>query len=247
MLLRLAVLFTAAILVSGGEWNYISGRLTHVSGGLTYVWGVNRQQNIYMCQRPCTGSNWRRITGTLRLVQVDVDDTHVWGVNENDDVYHRPIDGNGEWEHVCDLKLKHVSASGNGFMWGVNSNDSIFKCAKPQCHLVGNWIQVDGLLKQIDGGDRAVYGVNANNQIYSRPVDGSGRWRHIPGSLKCISASGTYDIYGVNQHNVIFRCRKPCIGDWQVLSGHLIQCDAGANALFGVNSGGSIFRRDIQL
>ena len=97
--------------------------------------------------------NWKHISGSL--IQVDVDDTHIWGVNANHDVYYRPIDGSGEW------KLKHVSASGNGYMWGVDSKDNIFKCAKPPCHLVGNWIKVDGHLKQIDGGAREVYGVNS--------------------------------------------------------------------------------------
>ena len=74
-----------------------------------------------MCKSPCTSSNWKHIPGAL--IQVDVDDTHVWGVNANDNVYYCPIDGSGEWEHVCDLKLKHVSASGNGFMWSVNQRE----------------------------------------------------------------------------------------------------------------------------
>ena len=247
MLLHFAVvLLTATALTSSQEWTHIPGKLTHVSGSITYVWGANREKQIFMCKRPCTGSNWKHIPGAA-LIQVDVDDTHVWGVNANHDVYYRPIDGSGEWQHACDLKLKHVSASGNGFMWGVDSKDSIFKCAKPQCHLVGNWIKVDGHLKQIDGGAREVYGVNLDNNIYARPVDGSGRWRHVPGIFKHISASGTYDVYGVNPDDVIFRCRKPCLAQWEMLSGQFSQCDAGPNALFGVNSKDDIFRRNIPL
>lgn len=246
MLLHLAVvLLTATALTSGQEWTHIPGKLTHVSGSITYVWGVNKHQQIFMCKRPCTGSNWKHIPGAL--IQVDVDDTHVWGVNANHDVYNRPIDGSGNWKCVTGLKLKHVSASGHGFMWGVNGHDNIFKCEKPKCDVGSNWVKVDGLLKQIDGGAREVYGVNSNNYIFARPVDGSGNWRHIPGTLKHISASGTYDVYGVNRHDVIFRCRKPCIAQWEVLSGRLSQCDAGPNALFGVNSNDDIFRRNIPL
>jgi len=48
-------------------------------------------------------------------------------------------------------------------------------------------------LKQIDGGEKYVYGVNSNDDIYTRKVDGSGSW-HIPGKLsspsrKSINAS----------------------------------------------------------
>ena len=141
-------------------------------------------------------------------------------------------------------KLVHVSASGNGFIWGVNSGDEIYKCKKP-CS--GAWVPVDGLLKQIDGGQRAVYGVTAHDDIFSRPVDGSGSWRLIPGKLKYISASGTFEVYGVNGADNIYRCRKSCIGNWELLSGQLKQCDATANGLFGVNSADQIWRRDFPL
>ena len=52
--------------------------------------------------------------------------------------------------------LIHVSASGNGYIWGVNKNYQIFKCKKP-CN--GEWVRIDGGLKQIDGGYGYVYGV----------------------------------------------------------------------------------------
>ena len=56
-------------LVSGQGWNQIPGKLIHVSGGLNYVWGVNSVHDIYMCQRPCTGSNWYHSTCTLCMLQ----------------------------------------------------------------------------------------------------------------------------------------------------------------------------------
>ena len=86
---------------------------------------------------------------------------------------------------------------------------SIYKCKKP-CN--GAWTHVPGGLKQIDRGHKYVYGVNSINDIYSRPVDGSGNWRQIPGKLIHISASGTDEVFGVNAAHTIYRCRKPCIG-----------------------------------
>ena len=87
----------------------------------------------------------------------------VWGVNSADNIYKRPVDGSGAWTHIGG-KLKHVSASGNGWIWGVNSADHIFKCKKP-CN--GAWIRFDGLLKQIDGGEKYVYGVNTFTVVHT--------------------------------------------------------------------------------
>ena len=245
MLRLLAVILTVTTLVSGQqEWTnvMIPGALTHVSSSLTYVWAVDHLDKIYLCRRPCSGSNqWKRIGGAL--MQLDVDDMEVWGVNKNNDIFKRPIDGSGSWKKV-NGKLIHVSASGYSFIWGVNKANNIFKCQKP-CN--GKWIHVKGKLKQIDGGEREVYGVSAGNRIYSRPVDGSLQWRQIPGSLKHITASAPYAVYGVNAKDMVYRCRKPCIGEWELLSGYLGQCDGTANALFGVNSQGSLSRRDLRL
>lgn len=62
---------------------------------------------------------------------------------------------------------------------------------------------VDGLLKQIidnrtyrdsiiyeqiDGSQKKLYRVNSAIEIWTRPVDSSGAWRCMPGSLKYITA-----------------------------------------------------------
>ena len=94
-----------------------------------------------------------------------------------------------------------------------------------------------------------MYGVNSQNQIYTRPVDGSGAWRKIPGEAKYITASGVYDVFAVDCSDNIYRCRKPCVGEWIQLDpgAKLAQCDTTVNALFGVNSSDSIYRWDFPL
>ena len=230
------VFCSIAIISANGQWEQIPGGLKHVSASVSYLWGTNRHDHIYVCTRPCTGRNWRRIPGGLK--QVDASDEEVWGVNAADDIYKRPVDGSGGWVKVTG-KLSHVSASGNGYIWGVNAKEQIFKCKKP-CS--GRWEIVDGTLKQIDAGPAYVYGVSCNN-IYARPVDGSGSWRQIPGSLKHVTASGRDEIYGVNSDDEIYRCKKPCVGDWERIEGTLMQCDATINGLFGVQANYNIFRR----
>ena len=163
----------------------------------------------------------------------------------NDEIFKRPIDGSGTWQKVPG-RLIHVSASGNGYIWGVNVENDIYNCKKP-CS--GEWTRNNGKLSQIDGGERAVYGVNSQNQIYTRPVDGSGAWRRILGAAKQITASGVYDVFAVDGSDNIYRCRKPCVGEWIQLDpgAKLAQCDATVNALFGVNSSDRIYRRDFPL
>ena len=181
--MQLVALFITAsftVLVSGQGWTEIPRGLTHVSGGLNYIWGVDNNMDIFMCRRPCTGA-WTHIPG--KLVQLDVDDHQVWGVNVDDNIFVRPVDGSGSWVRI-NGRLIHVSASGNGYVWGTTRANAIYKCKKP-CS--GSWVRVDGALKQIDGGQREVCGVNGNNNTYCRPVDGSGSWRHIPMAMKHVT------------------------------------------------------------
>ena len=166
-------------------------------------------------------------------------------MNANNYIYKRPVDGSGGSWQLIPGRLKHVSASGNGYIWGVNSNDYIYKCKKP---CTGSWINVPGRLKQIDGGHDYVYGVNSHDNIYTRPIDGSGSsWRRIPGKLKHITAGGGEEVFGVNAQNRIFRCKKPCIGNWERVEGSLSQCDASVDEVFGVNSANRIYKRQVAI
>ena len=97
-----------------------------MTASVNYIWGVNNNDHIFICDNPCNG-NWRQIAGGLK--QIDAGDMEVWGVNSADDIFKRPVDGSGTWTHIAG-KLKHVSASGNGWIWGVNSADQIYKCQK---------------------------------------------------------------------------------------------------------------------
>ena len=232
--------------VSGQGWTQIPRGLVHVSGNLNYIWGLDKDMKIYLCTRPCTGG-WKLIGGLL--VQLDVDDEFVWGVNKNDDIFVRSVDGSGSWKHISG-KLIHVTASGNSYVWGTNRAKHIFKCKKP-CRGGSGWKRVNGALKMIDGGEREVCGVSRSNHLYCRSVDAKRGWRHLGGGFKYVTTSGPYDIFAVTTKEEIYRCRKPCIGQW-IQVGHdkitrLSQCDATADAMFGVDSGQSVWRKDFPM
>ena len=221
-----------------GEYRLIPlGGLKQVSTSVNYIWGVNTQYQIFKCDRPCSGK-WQRNGGAL--MQVDVGDDEVWGVDRRHYIYKKPADGSGGWRRIGG-RLKQVSASGNGYIWGVNSGCQIFKCKKP-CN--GRWIHVPGKLSQIDGGHDYVYGINRAGHIFTRPVDGSKSWRHIPGlRLKYITGSGGTDVFGVDRANNVYRCKKPCVGDFERMEGNLMQCDATFDSFIGVNSGHSVLEK----
>ncbi len=79
-----------------------------------------------------------------------------------------------------------------------------------------------------------------------RPVDGSGSWRTIPGSLSYITASGYDEVFGVNSADKICRCKKPCVGELELIDERMKQCDATNNGLFGVNDHNNVFRYNLS-
>ncbi|XP_078500224.1 fish-egg lectin-like [Lissotriton helveticus] len=98
-----------------------------------------------------------------------------------------------------------------------------------------NCQQVPGALKQIDTGNGQVFGVNANDNIYTFYSNG---WTQIPGALKHVSV-GAAGVWGVNRNNNIY---KLVGGDWAQTDGLLKQIDAGgAQFISGANMNDDIF------
>ena len=90
-----------------------------------------------------------------------------------------------------------------------------------------------------------MYGVNKAGSVFSRPIDGSKMWRHIPSvPMKRITASGR-DVFAVSRKGAVYRCKKPCIGEWEKMSTNyntLVNLDGAYDALFGVTNGGAVLR-----
>ena len=119
-------------------------------------------------------------------------------------------------------------------------SEQIFKCKKPYNN-TDEWKNVGGRLSQIDGGGYTTCTelYNSGNVVYSRPIDGSKAWRRFPSvAMKHIMASGNDDIFSTSRTGDVYRCSKPCIGDWEKMSTdyrQLSQLDASYDAIFGVS------------
>ena len=232
-----SVLACATSSVYAHEWTQISGGLKNIAASVNHIWGVNAGDAIYRCAQPCKG-NWVNVPGGLR--QVDTNDYEVWGTTSGNAIYKRSIDGSGSWVRVSGAAF-HVSASGNGYIWAIGIDYCSYSCKKP-CS--GGWTRMDTCaLKQLDAGEEYVYAVNQSNHVLSRPVDGSGSWRVVPGLMQYVSV-GPHEIYGIDPQNEIHRCRKPCIGEWEKITfddGDLKQMDATINGIFAVTTGSTIY------
>ena len=209
---------------SVGGWNQPNSgaRLMNISAtGKTHLWGVNSNDTIYKCKRPCTRGEWEEVPGGLK--QLSADDQYVYGVNRNDAIYRMNEDGTGGWQRLGGA-LKNISASGKGWVWGVNSGDEIYKCRKP-CS--GAWERVPGGLKQVAGDKDYVWGVNNGNMIYKMPISGTDSWDWSPSTrgtgtsganvnrLLWVSPSAPNYIWGVGSDRRMWFCKKPCTdGNW---------------------------------
>ena len=107
------------------------------------------------------------------------------------------------------------------------------------------YIKVDGKLKQVDGGNRYVYGVNSGNVLYYRPVDGSGAWQTPKSNnrAKYVTATGDNKVYIVGLDDKVYQCNTPCAdGEWTKLSDDtLAQIDGSLNLLVGVDQSDRIY------
>ena len=209
---------------SPGGWNMPNSgaRLMNISAtGKTHLWGVNSNDTIYKCKRPCARGEWEEVPGGLK--QLSADDQYVYGVNRNDAIYRMNEDGTGGWQRLGGA-LKNISASGKGWVWGVNSGDEIYKCRKP-CS--GAWEHVPGLLKQVAGDKDYVWGVNNGNMIFKMPISGTDSWDWSPSTrgagmsganvnrLLWVSPSAPNYVWGVGSDRRMWFCKKPCTdGNW---------------------------------
>lgn len=70
-------------------------------------------------------------------------------------------------------------------------------------------------------------------------------YRQIPGGLSHVTASTNY-LWGVSSNDQIWRCPRPCTGNWVNVPGALKQIDASDDEVWGVNASDEIYKRPVD-
>jgi hypothetical protein len=68
-------------------------------------------------------------------------------------------------------------------------------------------------------------------------------FKKIDGKFKQISETKD-EIYAINIKNEIYKCKKPCDGNWEKVQGTLKQISASSNDMWGVNESNKIFKKE---
>ena len=72
----------------------------------------------------------------------------------------------------------------------------------------------------------------------------SGEWKQIGGLTASRDSFRQWIIWGTNSDH-IFKCAKPCNGQWQHVPGGLARLTV-QERVYGVNSGGAVFTRNVD-
>lgn len=106
-----------------------------------------------------------------------------------------------------------------------------------------NWRLISGGLMNIDVGNKRVWGVNGNHDIFTRS-DETADWVHIGGKLINISVNASGRVWGVNSNHDIFT-RDGVNGNWVHIAGKLKNISVDNDGtVWGVNSNDDIFTRN---
>ena len=225
-----------------------------VTSSNTYIWSIfmNRGDTVrvFYCKHPCNG-HWEdsdQMQSMAEQFDLDASGEYICGVNafrvfcrseesltwNLANVSTVDQDGSGYPLNLVDIAVSKRTK----YIWGVNDTRVYFCERSNRDNFVYSCVQpndTETLILQIDAGDEEVWGVNASHYIFKRPVNGSGEWTMVPGTMRYVSASGSNYIWGIAPNNSLFNCEMPCTGDWQYIGGSFRQIDGFNEYTIGVD------------
>ena len=194
-----------------------------VYGG--YVYGIGTNRWIYRVST--NGGTWSRDLGghhSCCVTNIAIAGGNIYGVGTNKALYKRPI--NGKWKKIASCCVTQIVVHGN-YVYGVGTNRWIYRVSTNG----GKWQRVNPssccvVNIAISGGN--IYAVGTDKRLWKRPLpDTKNNWKRISGKLKWVSASNPDYVYGVNSADHIYKCKKPCTGQWSRVPGRLKQISVG--------------------
>jgi hypothetical protein len=117
---------------------------------------------------------------------------------------------------------------------------SIKGCQRP-CAAASSWVNVPGELTQMDVGATELWGVNKDQSIFRKPLDGLGNWIQVNGGLRQLSVGKTY-VYGTNSLDDIYRCPVNAPAQWELVAGKMKEVSVGDTEVWAINPSGALYR-----
>jgi hypothetical protein len=196
---------------SSGGWERIQGNYKQVSAaGTDYIWGVDENDNVSNCKKPCGNSNWQKSSEALK--QLTGGENEVWGVNSSEELFKNVQDGSGNWIKISGAGYN--ISQGGGYVWVVGywgtTPGATYYCREP-CN--GAWQNGSNpsqgiILTQLSCNDTYVFGLDNNHNTWRRPIDGSGTWQQfgIPSNsqFSWINASSNNNILAIGLSGEIY-------------------------------------------
>lgn len=209
-------------LTSSLQWSNIPGSLVKASASAAgYVWGYNSQNNVFVCQLPCTG-NWSMIDSTSwdisSVLDITTDASNVYillmTTAGNTVIYSNSATNTGTWNTIpLTFPAKNLFST-NTFLWAQDGSNNKQKCAKP-C-TTGNWVaNPENKITITSASDSALYGVDPSGNALKTDENLQSAWSGISGltglSLKSIfGQSDQTALYGVDKTSKAYRCEGDC-------------------------------------
>ncbi len=244
-------------------WRRMNGTLTNISASnKDYVFGVNRENNIYQCKKPCKGG-WQRISGK-GSGEVTVNwctgggsgCQHTMG---NCNQYTAPNGEGGVGPYKGPGGQYLADACQTGFNKGGDcdasfpGDTSVADWKRTACATGVNLAKASGGMTQISGGQNYVYGVNKGGDLMRArlPITNPSnpQWYEVnspSGRLKWVNASNSGYLYATNNNDDIFVCQKPCNGGWKQISGGLENIEADKDTVYGTNRDRTIYSKPMD-
>ena len=244
-------------------WRTIPGSLVNISASnKDWIFGVNRNNDIYQCRKPCKGA-WQRLggkgTGEVTVNWCTGGGSgclHTMGncsqyAASNNDGGVGPYKGPGG-QYLADACQTGFDKGGDCDA-SFPGDTSVADWKRAACESGVNLAKASGGMTQISGGQNYVYGVNKGGDLVRARIPitnpSNPQWTEVnspSGRLKWVNASNAGYLYATNNYDQIFVCQKPCNGGWKQITGGLEAIEADKDTVYGTNRDRTIYSKPMD-
>lgn len=196
------------------SWTNVAGGLTKVSASsMGFVWGyVNNQ--VFVCQMPCTG-NWKPVPiKATSITDITTDDSNIY-VLAGAYLYIKPANNTSDWNTISVPSDVVQIFDTQSYLWVQDASMKKYRIAKPGT--TSNWIQIPDTsnVRITSASATSLYGVDVQGTAVKTDESMQSPWAGIPSfaGKKVELIAGDIDktaLYGVDATHQLLRCTGNC-------------------------------------